>query len=262
MVWQYRDSDPEFGLWQAKELSQHLQEFMVGYPVEVLSGKGYIEVKLAGINKGAAVDRILSRISRVRGDPDFILCIGDDRSDEDMFEVINDLITKSNDEKDGKIEEDLDEDHQSSSSQNRKSLKSGLVGSTPHTMLHGNQSQNPLEGNTMSLLGRSKLGGSFMNSLANLASNDPAERGADPLPFFSVTVGQKPSKARYFVHDTEEVSEILDALSNCVETALTLADKRLSELGQGRGQKPALSHINFNGDQLVYQMESSSDSEE
>lgn len=52
LVWQYRDSDPEFGAWQAKELSQHLNELLFGYPVEVISGKGYIEVKLQGINKG------------------------------------------------------------------------------------------------------------------------------------------------------------------------------------------------------------------
>lgn len=36
LVWQYRDSDPEFGLWQAKELSQHLLEFMFGYQFHTL----------------------------------------------------------------------------------------------------------------------------------------------------------------------------------------------------------------------------------
>ncbi|CAD7971849.1 unnamed protein product, partial [Amoebophrya sp. A120] len=88
LVWQYRDSDPEFGRWQAKELSQHLREFMFGFPVEIVEGKGYIEVKLAGVNKGEAVKKILSKISNIRGDPDFVLCIGDDRSDEDMFQVV------------------------------------------------------------------------------------------------------------------------------------------------------------------------------
>lgn len=88
LVWTYRDSDPEFGRWQAKELGHHLREFMCGFPVEVVEGKGYIEVKTAGINKGSAVNKILSKITKIRGDPDFVLCIGDDRSDEDMFEVV------------------------------------------------------------------------------------------------------------------------------------------------------------------------------
>lgn len=66
--------------------------------MEVLSGKGYIEVKLAGINKGVAVSKILSKISKIRGDPDFILCMGDDRSDEDMFEIINGLSSQDRDE--------------------------------------------------------------------------------------------------------------------------------------------------------------------
>lgn len=44
LVWQYRDSDPEFGMMQCKELSTYLREFLFGYPIEVLTGKGYLEV--------------------------------------------------------------------------------------------------------------------------------------------------------------------------------------------------------------------------
>ena len=43
---------------------------------------------LQGVSKGLVAKRILSTMQE-RGDlPDFILCVGDDRSDEDMFEVI------------------------------------------------------------------------------------------------------------------------------------------------------------------------------
>lgn len=42
-------------------------------------------VPLQGASKGAAVDRILKKLSDERNAPDFVLCIGDDRSDEDMF---------------------------------------------------------------------------------------------------------------------------------------------------------------------------------
>ena len=43
---------------------------------------------LQGVSKGLVAKRILSTMQE-RGDlPDFVLCVGDDRSDEDMFEVI------------------------------------------------------------------------------------------------------------------------------------------------------------------------------
>lgn len=46
-----------------------------------------------GVSKGLVAKRILSTTQEQRGDddddlPDFVLCVGDDRSDEDMFEVI------------------------------------------------------------------------------------------------------------------------------------------------------------------------------
>ena len=38
-----------------------------------------------GASKGAAVDQILKTLADQGNAPDFVLCIGDDRSDEDMF---------------------------------------------------------------------------------------------------------------------------------------------------------------------------------
>lgn len=40
---------------------------------------------LQGASKGAAVDSILHYLAAQGNAPDFVLCIGDDRSDEDMF---------------------------------------------------------------------------------------------------------------------------------------------------------------------------------
>ncbi|CDI79935.1 trehalose-6-phosphate synthase domain-containing protein, putative, partial [Eimeria acervulina] len=54
-------------------------ELLFGYPVTVVSGKGYVEVKLLGVNKGKAVERILQTLSTLHGDIDFVFCIGDDR---------------------------------------------------------------------------------------------------------------------------------------------------------------------------------------
>lgn len=88
LVWQYRDVDPYFGSMQAKELSSHLKDLLFGFDVDVLNGKGYVEVKLRGVNKGVAVSKVLAKVTQMYGDVDFILCVGDDRSDEDMFEAV------------------------------------------------------------------------------------------------------------------------------------------------------------------------------
>lgn len=69
---------------QAKELLDHLEGVLSNEPVEVVAGAAIIEVKPQGVSKGGIVERILTDLSR-RGPPDFVLCIGDDRSDEDMF---------------------------------------------------------------------------------------------------------------------------------------------------------------------------------
>lgn len=42
-------------------------------------------VSVQGASKGNAVDRILKKLADEGNAPDFVLCIGDDRSDEDMF---------------------------------------------------------------------------------------------------------------------------------------------------------------------------------
>lgn len=43
---------------------------------------------MQGVSKGLVAKRLLSTMQDKGMTPDFVLCIGDDRSDEDMFEVI------------------------------------------------------------------------------------------------------------------------------------------------------------------------------
>lgn len=88
MVWCYEDADPDFGSCQAKELLDHLESVLANEPVSVKAGQNNVEVKPQGVSKGLVAEQLLSSM-RERGLlPDFVLCIGDDRSDEDMFEVI------------------------------------------------------------------------------------------------------------------------------------------------------------------------------
>ncbi|CAI9096791.1 OLC1v1033007C2 [Oldenlandia corymbosa var. corymbosa] len=88
MVWSYEDADPDFGSCQAKELLDHLESVLANEPVTVKSGQNIVEVKPQGVSKGLVAKRLLSSLEDRGISPDFILCIGDDRSDEDMFEVI------------------------------------------------------------------------------------------------------------------------------------------------------------------------------
>ncbi|KAA8542649.1 hypothetical protein F0562_023852 [Nyssa sinensis] len=89
LVWHHRDADPAFGSCQAKELLDHLENVLANEPVVVKRGQHIVEVKLQGVTKGLVTKRVLLAMTSEGQLPDFVLCIGDDRSDEDMFESIS-----------------------------------------------------------------------------------------------------------------------------------------------------------------------------
>jgi len=80
LTWHYRNADPDFGEYQKKELLMHLQD-LPGMPIDILPGKKAVEVRPQGINKGSVVRRIMG----LHKDVDFAVCMGDDKTDEDMF---------------------------------------------------------------------------------------------------------------------------------------------------------------------------------
>lgn len=88
LVWHHQEADPDFGSCQAKELLDHLENVLANEPVVVKRGQQILEVNPQGISKGIVVRNLISTMSNRRKPPDFVLCIGDDRSDEDMFETI------------------------------------------------------------------------------------------------------------------------------------------------------------------------------
>jgi len=134
LVWHYQDADPDFGSCQAKELLDHLESVLSNEPVSVKSGQNLVEVKPQGVSKGIVAKRLLDTMQKKGVLPDFVLCIGDDRSDDDMFEAI-----------------------------------------------------------------LSAKGGELLSPVANV---------------FACTVGQKPSKAKYYLEDTTEIVKMLDALAS------------------------------------------------
>ncbi|GAY34803.1 hypothetical protein CUMW_013430 [Citrus unshiu] len=88
LVWHHRDADPGFGSSQAKELLDHLESVLANEPAAVKSGQFIVEVKPQGVSKGVVAEKIFTTMAESGRHADFVLCIGDDRSDEDMFEII------------------------------------------------------------------------------------------------------------------------------------------------------------------------------
>jgi trehalose 6-phosphate synthase/phosphatase len=85
LSWHYRRSDARLASVRAKELKEDLIKITENVGVRVLDGSKVTEIKDSGVNKGRAVSRWLGR-----ADWDFILAIGDDWTDEDMFDVLPD----------------------------------------------------------------------------------------------------------------------------------------------------------------------------
>ena len=83
LVWHYRLADPERGSAAARELTDHLLVFTASIDLQVLRGNKAIEIRKAGVNKGSAVQQWLAK-----HEYDFVLSIGDDLTDEDMFAVL------------------------------------------------------------------------------------------------------------------------------------------------------------------------------
>lgn len=169
LVWHHQDADPDFGSCQAKELLDHLENVLSNEPAVVTRGQHIVEVKpqvrppslmyfvsgtntdmcmlhyalqkfllvgawLQGVTKGLVAQKVLSMMVESGEPPDFVMCIGDDRSDEDMFESI------------------------------LSSVSSPSVAAAPD--------------------------------------------------IFACTVGQKPSKAKYYLDDTADVLRLLQGLGN------------------------------------------------
>jgi trehalose 6-phosphate synthase/phosphatase len=83
LAWHYRRSDAELGAQRAKELADELTQFTAHLELQVLEGKKVIEIRGAGVNKGAAAAALAVEL-----EPDFVLAIGDDQTDEDLFRVL------------------------------------------------------------------------------------------------------------------------------------------------------------------------------
>ena len=85
LVWHYRNVPPELAYVRASELRRELIDILDDDKVGVYSGDKIVEIKPSDINKGYAAGELEAVYQS-----DFILCAGDDYTDEDMFRELPD----------------------------------------------------------------------------------------------------------------------------------------------------------------------------
>jgi trehalose 6-phosphate synthase/phosphatase len=85
LAFHFRESDPEASRNRIREMVHHLRTLTNHMDLQLFQGKKVLEIRNAGIDKGVAALHWLSEVSGAR---DFILSIGDDTTDEDLFRVM------------------------------------------------------------------------------------------------------------------------------------------------------------------------------
>ena len=83
LAWHYRNTYPELGFMRSRELRNSLLQLTANTSLQVIDGNRVLEVRMVGVDKGASSTQMINQLN-----PDFILCIGDDTTDEDMFRAL------------------------------------------------------------------------------------------------------------------------------------------------------------------------------
>lgn len=85
LSWHYRNADEDLSALRVIELKSELEEMILNMPLQIIDGHKVVEVKMAGYNKGTAAMKLTAT-----GRNDFILAIGDDKTDEELFAALPD----------------------------------------------------------------------------------------------------------------------------------------------------------------------------
>ncbi len=84
LAWHYRNTAADLGFSRSRELMNTISHLLTNTPLQVVDGNKVLEVRQAGINKGTTALKLVEHF-----EADFVLCIGDDTTDEDMFNFLN-----------------------------------------------------------------------------------------------------------------------------------------------------------------------------
>ena len=93
IAWSYYSTDPEWGLMQAKSVILELEEALAAHDVKVVHLKGMVEIVPKRLSKGVVLRYAIQ--SKQGPSPDFIMCMGDDASDEYMFTSIYSYLSET-----------------------------------------------------------------------------------------------------------------------------------------------------------------------
>ena len=85
IAWHYREAEPEYGSWRARELLNDLGQHIAGAPAEILQGNRVVEVRARGVDKGVYVRSIFPD-GKAAGR--FVIGFGDDRTDHDLLDAL------------------------------------------------------------------------------------------------------------------------------------------------------------------------------
>jgi trehalose 6-phosphate synthase/phosphatase len=83
LTWHYRNAEPQSGYKHSRELIAILKDVIHSYNLKILDGNKVVEILDNGTGKGYAVKKLIEQ-NRY----DFVLSIGDDATDEEMFELL------------------------------------------------------------------------------------------------------------------------------------------------------------------------------
>lgn len=83
LAWHYREVDAWLGTLRAQQLVNALISICSRQNLQILQGNKVVEIKSPDYTKGSEVNRLLQS-----GNYDFILAMGDDTTDDDMFQVL------------------------------------------------------------------------------------------------------------------------------------------------------------------------------
>lgn len=83
LVWHYRKADPNLSDIRTKELENALIDLVANLNLGVLKGNKILEIKNVSINKGRLASLLITENKF-----DFLLAIGDDYTDEDIFSIL------------------------------------------------------------------------------------------------------------------------------------------------------------------------------
>jgi trehalose 6-phosphate synthase/phosphatase len=86
LSWHFEKTDPDHGYLRACELKDELSERIINMDLQIREGRKVIEIKPAALNKGVATLQAFSAQTY-----DFIMAVGDQWTDESIFELLPDL---------------------------------------------------------------------------------------------------------------------------------------------------------------------------